>query len=196
MAELISMREFARRKGVQIGAVQRGLQTGRIYRDENKRIDWETQSVDWEQNRDTSSVRSNAPKSVLDDAPDQKNPLSNTMYQSRAMREHYGARTAKVKYEQLIGDLIPKSELKVELFNATRGLRDNILNIPERVASSESSLVLTYLTEIAISFLSPDEASKLIDMFSSERIEAIVRKSWVEESRKVLEDIADGLINV
>ncbi len=60
MAELISMREFSRRVGVQLRAVQFAIETGRIKIAERRPagkqtrvfIDWETQAQAWEQNRD------------------------------------------------------------------------------------------------------------------------------------------------
>ena len=51
------------------------------------------------------------------------------------MREHYQARLAKLEYEERVGSLVSKDEVRVAAFNETRQFRDAMLNIPDRLAA-------------------------------------------------------------
>lgn len=48
--EHVSLREFGRRKGVSLNTVQHGIDTGRIIRLDNGKIEWESQSRAWDKN--------------------------------------------------------------------------------------------------------------------------------------------------
>ena len=74
--------------------------------------------------------------------------------QSRAVREAYAARLAKLEYEERSGKLVSVDALKVEAFKAHRRVRDALLNIPDRCApqiaamETESEVHAFLLTEI------------------------------------------------
>ncbi|MBU2744284.1 hypothetical protein, partial [Acidithiobacillus caldus] len=53
---------------------------------------------------------------------------------SRAIREAYAARLAKLEFEERTGKLINADEVKVKYFNLARLLRDRIQQIPRKVA--------------------------------------------------------------
>ena len=53
----ISLREFARRKGVNLSAIQKGVKNQRVEKLSNGQIDWRTQSLAWEENRNTAYCR-------------------------------------------------------------------------------------------------------------------------------------------
>jgi len=58
-------------------------------------------------------------------------PVSGPSYaQSRAIREAYLARLAKIEYEERLGKLISRDEVQVAAFNKFRMFRDGMLNIP------------------------------------------------------------------
>ena len=54
---------------------------------------------------------------------------------ARAVREHYQARLAKLDFEQRVGSLVSRDEVKIAAFNTLRQFRDAMLNIPDRVAA-------------------------------------------------------------
>ena len=66
-------------------------------------------------------------ESPLGDAP--------TLAQSRAVREAYMAKLAKIEYEKAIGKLIESDTVKVQAFKVARQVRDGLMNIPDRVAA-------------------------------------------------------------
>lgn len=54
--------------------------------------------------------------------------------QSRAIREAYQARLAKLEYEEKSGKLVAVDQVKADAFRAARALRDALLNISGRIA--------------------------------------------------------------
>lgn len=54
--------------------------------------------------------------------------------QSRAVREAYQARLAKLEFEERSGKLIDASEVKVRAFKMARSARDALMTLPDRLA--------------------------------------------------------------
>jgi hypothetical protein len=64
-------------------------------------------------------------------------PASGVDYsRARAVRENYLARLAKIDYEERTGRLVSKDEIQVAAFNRFRQFRDQMLNIPDRLAAT------------------------------------------------------------
>lgn len=57
------------------------------------------------------------------------------MAESRAIREAYQARMAKLEYEEMTGKLVEAEKVKIKAFECARRVRDALLNIPDRVAA-------------------------------------------------------------
>jgi hypothetical protein len=57
-----------------------------------------------------------------------------TYAQSRAIREAYQARLAKLDYEEKAGKLLPADAVRVAMFNAGRKARDMLMALPDRIA--------------------------------------------------------------
>ncbi len=57
-----------------------------------------------------------------------------TFAQSRAVREAYQARLAKLEYEERIGKLVDAAEVKVRAFKMARSARDALMTLPDRMA--------------------------------------------------------------
>lgn len=54
--------------------------------------------------------------------------------QSRAVREAYQARLAKLEYEERSGKLVDAAEVKVRAFKMARSARDALMTLPDRMA--------------------------------------------------------------
>jgi len=126
---LVSLRKYATHRLVSLTAVQKAIQQGRIKTAPDGKIDLEQADRDWERN--TSPV--NAPKR----APRAGGGAAGgpTYAQSRAVREVYLARLAKIEFEERVGKLVSRDEITVAAFTKARTVRDNLLNIPDRVAA-------------------------------------------------------------
>lgn len=57
-----------------------------------------------------------------------------TFAQSRAVREAYQARLAKLEYEERSGKLVDAAEVKVRAFKMARSARDALMTLPDRMA--------------------------------------------------------------
>ncbi len=153
-AELVSLREYARRRGVSHSSVRRAVRSGRITTVEGK-IDPTRANEEWEQNTDLTKPRNSitgVPKLVrdpvgpaepmdLDGAGDVDPPSvpsgpgsARTFARARTARETYEARLAKAKYERLMGQLVSADEVRVTAFNRARRTRDLLLALPDRLA--------------------------------------------------------------
>jgi hypothetical protein len=54
--------------------------------------------------------------------------------QSRAIREAYQARLAKLDFEERSGKLVEVDKVKADAFKVGRTIRDSLLNLPDRIA--------------------------------------------------------------
>lgn len=120
----ISMREYARKRGVSHTAVQKAIKSGRIAKEPDGTIDPEKADAAWETN---TRGRADGPALAgKPGAPDYKT--------SRAIRETYAARLAKLEFEEKSGKLISADEVSVTVFNLARQARDRLMQIPRKLA--------------------------------------------------------------
>ncbi len=146
----ISIRAYARHRGVSDAAVRKAIKAGRIVKESDGTIDPVKADAAWERNTNPAQQRQSGanpsanqgtqPKPVQASNPIRpKSPAGNPQgpdYQtSRAIRETYAARMAKLDFEERNGDLLRADEVRVEAFNTARRVRDRLLTIPFRVAS-------------------------------------------------------------
>jgi hypothetical protein len=129
---LLSIRRYAEHRNISHTAVQKAIKQGRIRPAPDGRIDVEQADRDW--NRNTSPV--NAPKPAAR-APvaNESQPGGPTYAQSRAVRELYLARLAKIDFEERTSKVVSRDEVTVAAFTKARTIRDNLLNIPDRLAA-------------------------------------------------------------
>jgi hypothetical protein len=154
-------REYARHKGVTLGAVQKALKSGRISVNDNGKIDSEAADRAWESNTDVSRVAVNVlghqapvqqsiPLAMAAAAPPLSDPpampdkvdaeevtgsdrVANEYREHRATRERYQALKQQLEYEQLVGTLINVDEARRIAYTAFRGLRDAVMNVAPRI---------------------------------------------------------------
>jgi hypothetical protein len=111
---LMSQRQYVAHRGVARSAVQRAIAEGRISTMPNGEIDSEMADREWEQN----TIAPNREGGKL-----------------ARLRMAYLARQIKLadmRYGQLSGDLLPKAEVQVAVFNGSRRWRDAVQNVPTR----------------------------------------------------------------
>lgn len=147
---LVSMRELARVRGVSLTAVQKALKSGRIHTtpgpDGKPKIDLEAAMAQWDANTEQAKRRT-APDKAPATAPQAPttgtNPptpppkvpgASSTYADSRAIREAYLARIARLTYEERVGKMVESDRVKLEAFQAARLTRDTLLNLPNKIS--------------------------------------------------------------
>ena len=151
----LSIRAYAQHRGVSHTAVAKAIQAGRISAEPDGKIDPAKADAQWarntlpSQNLNTGAVKP-APKVATPpvSTPVSTAPVANRELQppletraaapdyqtSRAIREAYAARLAKLEFEERTGKLLNADEVKVKHFNLARLLRDRIQQIPRKVA--------------------------------------------------------------
>lgn len=120
---LLSIRAYAKHRGVAESAVRKAIADGRITTTSEGLINPGMADQQWEQNTATKPSKSiEAGGSGV------------SYQQSRAHRETYEALLKKLEYEEKSGKLVEISKMEVDAFTAARVARDKLLGIPDRVA--------------------------------------------------------------
>ena len=126
----VSIRQYAKHRGISHTAVQKAIKQGRIQSTPEGKIDVDLADREWDRNTTPAS------KPMPAAAPRQAESATSTTYaHSRAVRESYLARLAKIEFEERSGKLISRDEVTVAAFTNSRTIRDNLLNIPDRIAA-------------------------------------------------------------
>ena len=126
---LVSLRKYAEHRRVSHTAVQKAIKQGRIKTTPDGKIDVEQADREWVRNTSPVNAPKRAPRVGSGAAGE------STYAQSRAVRELYLARLAKIEFEERAGKLVSRDEITVAAFTKARTVRDNLLNIPDRVAA-------------------------------------------------------------
>ena len=144
----LSLRAYARHRGVALSAVQKAIATGRIHPEPDGSIDPIKADAQWD--RHTRAAQPTTPKASTSRAsapPPQASQTSDDTrgvdyHKARAVRETYAARLAKLDFEERSAKLISKDEADTEFFTLARQLRDRIQQIPRKVAPEIVALVV------------------------------------------------------
>ena len=121
---VLSLRAYAKHRGVVMSAVQKAIQSGRIATTPDGKIDSDIADAEWKANTRQQQQRRPAGAGGLD------------YFRARAVREGYLARLAKIEFEEKTAKLISRDEVQVAAFTNGRMARDNLLNIPDRLAAT------------------------------------------------------------
>ena len=140
----ISIRAYSRLRGVSDTAVRKAIKSGRIAKEPDGTIDPAKADIGWERNSDPAQQRKQ-PKQIhkaqarqiipVAQPPSQNRPTAPDFQTSRAVKETYAAKMAKLDFEERTKGLVKADEVKVEAFNIARRVRDRLLLIPHRMAA-------------------------------------------------------------
>ncbi len=132
---LVSLRAYAKHRGVSLAAVQKAIHSGRITPNANGLIDTERADAEWRAKTRPGQRRARAAPALPRDTAE--SPAAGLDYfRARAIRESYLARLAKIEFEERIAKLVDRDEVQVAAFTSGRTIRDNLLNIPDRLAAT------------------------------------------------------------
>ena len=145
----LSIRAYARHRGVSHVAVKKAIDTGRITQGTDGTIDPDRADREWEQNtasprKATSTPKiAAAPKSprsgAQEPATESPTPTLSTggtsLLQARTVNEVVKAQTNKVRLARLKGDLVDRSQAIAHVFRLARTERDAWLNWPARISA-------------------------------------------------------------
>ena len=145
MPELIGLREYARRRGVTLGAVQKAIKSGRITPIEG-RIDPEVADIQWARNTDAAQQRGAAAVAAASSASIAVPPRSSApqadggggdgshLHESRARREAALAELAELELAEKRGDLVAVADVEKALVSKVLGVRDSLDTLADRLS--------------------------------------------------------------
>ena len=153
----MSLRAYARHRGVALSAVQKAIATGRIHPEPDGGIDPAKADAQWD--RHTRTAQPTTPRVTTTRPPPAFQPAAQPAapppmpqasddargvdyHKARAVRETYSARLAKLEFEERTGKLISKDEVDIKYFQLARQLRDRMQQIPRKVAPEIVALVV------------------------------------------------------
>ena len=187
----LSIRGYARHRGVSHTAVRKALSTGRIHADAKGTIDPALADDEWASSTNLSKPRNSvigdprpaAPRPRPQPQASHRAPerprhapepahaepgsphvssgagrLVGSYADSRAARELFLARLAKLEFEERSGKLVDADKVRAQTFALGRRLRDAILAMPDRLApvlvgQSEPAVIHRLLTEDIVACL-------------------------------------------
>ena len=117
----VSLREFARRRGVSLTAVQKAIASGRIHKEPDGTIDPVRADAEWEANTRPAAEAGEPEETGM------------TYRKAHKMRLLYEAKLLKLELDVKNGILGDEDELCREVFNRARQVRDRLLTIPRRL---------------------------------------------------------------
>jgi hypothetical protein len=136
----ISIRAYARHRGVTDTAVHKAIRAGRITPEADGSIDADRADLEWARNTDTprAGTRKQAVKVAVPgasaDAP--APPGGGTsLLQARTVNEVVKAQTNKVRLARLKGELVDRPQAIAHVFKLARTERDAWLNWPARISA-------------------------------------------------------------
>ena len=130
MAQKVSLREYARIRGVHLNAVQTAIKSGRIHTTSDGKIDVEEANRDWFINTDPALQRK--PDPLFEVQAEAKPNNMATFQQAKTADIYYRAMLAKAKLKMITGETIDRKKAGLHAFNLGRSLRDLFVSFPTR----------------------------------------------------------------
>ena len=140
----ISIRAYARHRGVSDAAVRKAIAAGRITPEADGTIDAERVDREWARNSDaprngtaTRAVKVSVPESSTTpgDGPASLPAGGTSLLQARTVNEVVKAQTNKVRLARLKGELVDRPQAIAHVFKLARSERDAWLNWPARISA-------------------------------------------------------------
>ena len=137
----LSIRGYAKQRGVSDAAVRKAIKTGRITLGADKTLDPMVANAQWLKNTDSSQQRRNTsaaqPVSRTGEvSSDLMKGGSTTFVQARTANEVVKAQTNKVRLAKLKSELVDRAHALALFFKLARSERDAWLNWPARVSAT------------------------------------------------------------
>lgn len=141
----ISIRAYARHRGVTDTAVHKAIRAGRIAPEADGTIDAAKADAEWARNSAParSGTQARAPRVTVPEAADTGRDAGAaalpaggaSLLQARTVNEVVKAQTNKVRLARLKGELVERSQVVAHVFKLARDERDAWLNWPARVSA-------------------------------------------------------------
>ncbi len=131
----LSIRGYARHRGISHVAVMKAIEAGRITQAADGTIDAEQADRDWEQNTGSPRKRITMQNHTAAESISTSSPNGTSLLQARTVNEVVKAQTNKVRLAQLKGELVDRPQAIAHVFRLARTERDAWLNWPARISA-------------------------------------------------------------
>ena len=141
----LSIRAYARHRGVTDTAVHKAIRAGRITPEEDGSIDAAKADSEWVRNSapPRTGTQARAPRASVPEPSDTARDAGTaalpaggaSLLQARTVNEVVKAQTNKVRLARLKGELVERSQVVAHVFKLARDERDAWLNWPARVSA-------------------------------------------------------------
>lgn len=143
----LSIRAYARHRGVSDAAVRKAIATGRITPEADGTVDPQRADAEWARNTEAprTGTRARAVKAAV---PQENTNIAPTgdgqavlptggasLLQARTVNEVVKAQTNKVRLARLKGELVDRNQAIAHVFKLARAERDAWLNWPARISA-------------------------------------------------------------
>jgi len=133
---LLSLRAYAKHRGVSLAAVQKAIHSGRITPNADGLIDSDRADAEWAAKTRPGQRRTRPVPPAVREPAEAPGAGGLDYFRARAIRESYLARLAKIEFEEKTAKLVSRDEVQVAAFTRGRVVRDNLLNIADRLAAT------------------------------------------------------------
>jgi len=132
----LSLRAYAKHRGVSLAAVQKAIHSGRITPNADGLIDSDRADAEWAAKTRPGQRRAQPAPPAMREPAETAGAGGLDYFRARAIRESYLARLAKIEFEEKTAKLVSRDEVQVAAFTRGRVVRDNLLNIADRLAAT------------------------------------------------------------
>lgn len=122
MGQKVSLREYARIRGVRLNAVQTAISSGRIHKTADGKIDVDEANKEWFMNTDPAKSHKTDPLFEAQGGGGKANLSS--FQQAKTADVYYRAMLAKAKLKMITGETIDRKRAGAHAYNLGRQLRD------------------------------------------------------------------------
>lgn len=130
---LLSQAAYARHRGVSRNAVHIAVRDGRISTIGAKHlIDAAAADVEWDENTSPSSPKSTAPGNPHRNGT---KSASSKLHEHRSRHEAIRVELAELELESKRGRLVPMDQVERQAFEAARGVRDSLMQLPNDLSA-------------------------------------------------------------
>jgi len=130
MGQKVSLREYARIRGVRLNAVQTAINTGRIHKTADGKIDVDEANKEWFMNTDPAKSRKADP--LFENSVEVPKSGMSSFQQAKTADIYYRAMLAKAKLKMITGETIDRKKAGQHAFNLGRSLRDLFVSFSTR----------------------------------------------------------------
>ncbi|MBW8003293.1 MAG: hypothetical protein FVQ80_14980 [Planctomycetes bacterium] len=145
MAELITLTEFGRRMGVSQPMISKAVGSGRIQKTASGKIDWDSQSIAWEQNRrvekDHQSRGSSTGGGQVVKGSDYQKVLTACKYYESKIRE--------LKFKEMEGNVLSKESIQKYFSPKLALIKSHMMSIPARHSYTLSAMLIRHVEKIS-----------------------------------------------